>query len=184
MSGPAQVRSSPALEAFSAALAKFAERTASALDGLDGELRRASDWLDHDRPPYWQNQLREAEDQVHQAKLELERCLMMTMAGERPACREQKAAVRQGKERVEYCREKCERVRRWQRTFGHELLENRGRIGQLRRLVEIDVPEARATLERILRRLEGYAIEHPPEHREPTPETAPASPPPAPSQAE
>lgn len=164
MPGPAQVRSTDAVEAFSAALVRFAERVQNALDALDGEVHRADDWIEHDRPGHWRTQIREAEDRVHETKLDLERCLLMTTVdGQRPACREQKAALAEAKARLEYCRDKAERVRHWQRNFRHEMFEYDGRIGQLRGLLDQQIPAARGMLAKIVRRLEEYQIERPPE---------------------
>jgi hypothetical protein len=161
---PAQVRSTDAVDSLSAALARFAERVQNALDALDAEMHRADDWIEHDRPGHWRTQIREAEDRVHETKLDLERCLLMTMMdGQRPACREQKAALAEAKRRLEYCREKAERVRHWQRSFRHEMFEYDGRIGQLRGLLDQQIPAARGVLAKIARRLEEYQIERPPE---------------------
>jgi hypothetical protein len=175
MSGPAQVRSTPAIDALQASVARFHQRVQAALDALDGELHRAEDWLEHDRPSHWKIQLHAAEDGLHQAKLDLERCLLMTVAGDRPACREQKAAVKAAQVRLAYCREKADVVKVWQRNFRHESLEFRGRVGQLRRALEHDVPQARAVLMKILRRLEEYQIERPPETIDFPEDSAPAS---------
>jgi hypothetical protein len=175
MSSPAQVRSTDAIEALRASLLKFQQRVQIAVDVLDGELHRASNWVEHDRPAYWKQQTHDAEDAVHSAKLELERCLMMTVAGQRPTCREQKAALEAAKVRRAYCQEKCESVRRWQRNFRHEQFEYDGRIGQLRRAIELDVPKAAALLQTILRRLEEYQIERPPESSLPNEPTAAAN---------
>jgi lysyl-tRNA synthetase class I len=175
MSSPAQVRSTDAIEALRASLLKFQQRVQIAVDVLDGELHRASNWVEHDRPSYWKQQTHDAEDAVHAAKLELERCLMMTVAGQRPTCREQKAALEAAKARRAYCQEKCESVRRWQRNFRHEQFEYDGRIGQLRRAIELDVPKAAALLQSILRRLEEYQIERPPESSIPSEPTAAAN---------
>lgn len=163
MPGPAQVRSTDAIADFRAAVLRFQERVQGSLDALELELRRTAEWVEHERPTYWRTQLKIAEDSLHNSKLELERCLMMTVAGERPACREQKAAVRDWQRRIDLCREKVEMVRKWQRTFAHELLENRGRIGQMRRLLDNDVPRAASALERMVNRLDAYGIERPPE---------------------
>ena len=112
MSSPAQVRSTDAIEALQPGarpVARSACRTPSTRSTR--ELRRADDWIEHDRPAHWKKQIHEAEDGVHQAKLELERCLLMTTVdGQRPACREQKAALEQAKARLDYCREKAEVV--------------------------------------------------------------------------
>jgi hypothetical protein len=163
MSSPAQVRSTDAIQALQASLARFQQRVQTALDALDGELRRTADWVEHDRPSHWRNSTHQAEDDLHQAKLDLERCLLMSLAGERPACREQKAALRAAQQRLSYCRDKLDAVKRWQRNFRHEQFEYDGRIGQLRRALEHDVPIARALLNKIIRRLEEYKIERPPE---------------------
>jgi exonuclease VII large subunit len=163
MSGPAQVRSTPVIETLAIALARFEKRVQAALDTLDGEMHRTEDWLEHDRPGHWKRELHEAEDMLHETKMDLERCLMMVVAGQRPACREQKAAVAEAQARLAYCREKGEVVKQWQRNFRHESLEYRGRVGQLRRALEHDVPKARALLMKIVRRLEEYHIERPPE---------------------
>lgn len=175
MPGPAQVRSTEAIELLRVALAKFRQRVQHAVDVLDGELRRATDWIEHDRRSHWKDQTHKAEEAVTQAKVELERCLMFTLAGERPQCREQKAALQAAKARLAYCRDKGERVKQWQRNFRHESFEFDGRIGQLRRALEQDLPRAEAALAKILRRLEEYQVERPPE--------SPSSPPPLPAAA-
>jgi hypothetical protein len=188
MSGPAQVRSTDAIEALSVALARFGERVQNALDALDAEIHRADDWIEHDRPGHWRTRIHEAEDAVHQCKLDLERCLLMTTVdGQRPACREQKAALAEAKARLEYCREKAERVKHWQRSFRHEMFEYDGRIGQLRGLLDQRVPAARGVLAKIVRRLEEYRVERPPEsllepHAEPLAPPAPLTNTPAPAE--
>jgi hypothetical protein len=166
MSGPAQVRSVDAIERFRVALVEFEHRAQNALDNLTAELRRATDWLDGDCPAYWVQQEKAAADAVHQAKLDLERCLIFPVAGEKPSCREEKAVLRAAKDRQDYCREKRQLVRRWRGILQHEVFEYLGRIGHLRRLLETELPAARAKLELIIRRVEGYTIERPPESRE------------------
>ena len=163
MPGPAQVRSVEAIDAFQAALARFHHRIQTALDALDAEVYRASDWVEHDRPTHWRNQVHKAEDRVHQAKIDLERCLTFTVGNERPTCREQQAALKQAKAHLEHCREKADAVRRWQQSLRHETFEFDGRVGQLRRLLELDAPKARALLQNVIRRLDEYKIERPPE---------------------
>jgi hypothetical protein len=164
MSGPAQVRSTDSIERLSLALARFQERVQNALDSLDSDMRRTDDWIDHNRPAHWKKEIHEAENGVHQAKLDLERCLLMTTVdGQRPACREQKAALVKAKARLDYCREKADVVRKWQRSFRHDSMEFRGRVGQLRRVLEQDVPNARVALEMILRRIDDYQLERAPE---------------------
>jgi len=162
MPGPAQVRSVAAIEDFRNALVRFQERAENALETLSGELRRSADWLQHDRPAHWKTQLRLAENDFQQAKIDLERCLIFPIAGERPACREERAVLKKAQVRVDHCREKQRRVKHWQREFQHEQLEYDGRAGQFRRLLETELPLAKNKLEQILRRLDEYQIELPP----------------------
>ncbi|NOY28706.1 MAG: hypothetical protein GXP28_00600 [Planctomycetes bacterium] len=162
MSGPAQVQSVEAIEIFRGALAQFEQRAQDALELLSGELRRALDWLEHERPSYWKEQNRIAGDEIHQAKRDLQRCLAFPVADERPSCREERAILKRSQVRLEQCREKSERVRYWKRQLHHELLEYEGRIGSLQRLLEIELPAARAKLQQIVRRLDAYQIERPP----------------------
>lgn len=134
----------------------FVDSVRDALTELDLEMRRVLEWLEHDRPRYWKLQTRQAADQVNVAQAALHRCLMYPIADERPACTDERVALKRAKARLEYCESKQERVREWARTVRHELFEYEGRISQLVRVAEIDAPEAIGLLTRILRRLEEY----------------------------
>lgn len=163
MSSPAQVRSVEAIEQFRLQLAKYEEQVQGALETLAAETQRAEKWLKHDRPSYWKKQTKLAEDAVHQAKLDLERCLMFpTVSGERPSCREERTELKQAQARVTYCREKTERVQYWNRQIQHEMLEYSGRIGHLKRMIETELPAARARLQQIVHRLDAYQVERAP----------------------
>ena len=170
MPTPAQVRSVDAIEHFRHQLSKYEEQVQVAIEALTSELQRANNWLRNDRPGYWKKQTKLAEDAVHEAKMNLERCIMFpTVSGERPACREEKAALRKAQSHLKYCQEKIERVRYWNRQIQHEMLEFSGRIGQLKRMLETELPAARARLQQIIRRLDEYKIEQTPTARPPEP---------------
>jgi hypothetical protein len=152
----ANVHSLEAIEAVRNALASFGDQVSDALSELQSEMRRVADWLEHDRPRYWRNQIRVANDGVHAAQQALHRCLMFPIAKERPSCYEERAALKKAQAWLAYCEEKAERVRHWQRTVQHELFEYEGRISQLVRVVEEEVPLAIGLLAKLLRRLEEY----------------------------
>jgi hypothetical protein len=162
MNGSAQVRSISAIERFRVSLVEFEKRASGALEVLQIELRRVTDWLEHDCPRYWQQQEKLAADAVHQAKLDLERCLIFPVAGERPTCREEKAVLKAAKDRLEFCHSQRQKARQWRSTLQHEVFEYQGRIVHLKRLLETELPAGRAKLELIIRRVEGYQIERPP----------------------
>lgn len=156
MSSPAKVHSSDAIEAVRMALLSFNQHVSDALTELSAEMRRVLEWLEHDRPAHWRTQLRLAGDQVHEAQQALHRCLMFPLADERPSCYEERTALKKAQARVAYCEQKAARVRHWQQTMRHELFEYEGRISQLVRFVEVDVPQAIGVLNKILRHLEEY----------------------------
>ena len=175
MSSPAQVRSVDAIDNFRNQLAKYEQQVQVALESLTAELQRATHWLKQDRPGFWKKQTKLAEDALHQAKMDLERCLMFpTVSGERPSCREERTALKQAQARLEHCREKVERVKYWNRQIAHEMLEYSGRIGQLKRMLETELPAARARLQQIVQRLDAYQIERAPIAHDP-PATTPPS---------
>jgi hypothetical protein len=156
MSSPAKVHSSEAIEAVRRALMLFVEQVSDALTELSAEMRRMQEWLEHDRPRHWKGQIRRAVDMAHEAQQALHRCLMFPIANERPSCMEERTALKQAQARLAYCQEKEDRVRRWQQTMRHELFEYEGRMSQLVRLVEVEVPQAIGVLNKILRNLEEY----------------------------
>ena len=53
MSRFARVTSIDVLQTLAAALQKFRGEAAGALDDLDIEIRRALEWIHHDRKEYW-----------------------------------------------------------------------------------------------------------------------------------
>ena len=156
MTTRANVQSTEAIESVRTALVRFVDQVTDALTGLDLEMRRVTEWLEHDRPKHWRTQTRLAADQVHEAQAALHRCLMYPIADERPSCTEERAALKKARARLAYCEAKQERVRHWMHSVRHELFEYEGRISQLVRLVEIEAPEAIGVLNKILRRLEEY----------------------------
>ena len=90
-------------------------------------------------------------DKVHEAQQALQRCLMFPIANERPSCYEERAELKKAQARLAYCEQKTERVRHWQQTMRHELFEYEGRISQLVKLVEIEVPQSIGVLNKIMR---------------------------------
>jgi hypothetical protein len=156
MSDSAHIQSLEAIEAVRRAVQYFDEQVADALTELGAEMRRMQDWLEHDRPRHWKMQTRKAMDQVHEAQQALHRCLMFPIADERPSCYEERMELKKAQARLAYCQEKESRVRHWQRSVQHELFEYEGRISQLVRLVEVDMPQAAGVLTKIIRHLEEY----------------------------
>ena len=157
MSGPANVRAIPEVRRFRAAVQRFAEEAGSGLDAIGMELQRVVQWIDQDRPLYWQQQLRKAFDLVAATRIALQSCQMRGVGDRKPACIEEKQAHEAAKRRLQYCQDQVERVKRWGVKIQHELDEFRGRMSGLRRAIDADAPALSEVLLKIAELLESYA---------------------------
>ncbi len=78
------------------------------------EARRALDWITHDRPAYWQAEIRRSTEAVARAKDELAQSRTYKRIDEYvPSCAEEKKLLEMAKRRLEYAEEKLETVRKW-----------------------------------------------------------------------
>ena len=71
MSSQAEVHSIDALKDFRTALALYSEDTLAALGAVEAEVRRTGQWLQQERPYYWQEQIKRRREQVASAKAEV-----------------------------------------------------------------------------------------------------------------
>ena len=157
MSESAHVTSTEAIARFEAAARRFGEDASMALLALDQQINRALDWLDHEAPAYWRQQIRKCYDEVARTRTAWENCQLRTVAGDRPSCIEEEKAHRAAKRRLEVASEKPAEVRKWSIAVHHEVNEYRGRIGRLRQGLEGELPKTIALLERTRAVLEAYA---------------------------
>jgi hypothetical protein len=165
MDRSAQVTSIDAIRAFRTALVKFDADARDAVTLLVLEVRKALDWLEHDRPRYWAEQLRKASEWVVQARNELDRCQLTYGSEDRPSCYEQKKALEKAKRRLRLCEEKVKTVRRWLRTVHSQMNEFNGQIARMNNCLDTDIARAVAALERMVRALEKYVEASVPESR-------------------
>jgi hypothetical protein len=157
MSEAVHLRSIPALRDFRHALGTFRDDASSGIDMMLMELHRAIDWIEHERPAYWQNETRKAFELVASTRTALNTCLMRTVAGHRSSCIEEKQAHTAAKRRLQHCQEQIERVRRWGIKVRHEADEFRTRLAVLRRTLDGELPKGLAVLDRMATALESYA---------------------------
>jgi hypothetical protein len=170
MSRFAKVTSTDAVQRLAAALDSFKEEATTALDNLQLEVRRAVDWLRHDRKSYWDHEVRRGFQHVAEARVELERRMTFHSIDDyQPACRDEKLALERAKQKLRVAEQKVELVCRWSRAVEHELTEYSGAVNQLDSWLQADHPRAMADLKRMLAALESYlAMAVPAESRGPT----------------
>ena len=163
MNAPANVNSVEAVRDFRGNLQRFGEQATDCLDSLHAQVHRMIDWLEHDRPAYWQQQVRRSFDRVAEARQSRQRCQMQSVGDHRPSCTEEKQILARTKARLEYSQRKLEAVSRCQRVVEEEANQFRGRCGQLDNLLQRDVPRMTGLLDRILVSLEEYVAISAPE---------------------
>jgi hypothetical protein len=156
MDNGARVTSVDSIRSLRAALVNFEGGARDALTLLELEVRKAVDWLEHDRAQYWPDQYRKASEGVAQARNELERRQLTYGSDEPPSCYEQKKALEAAKRRLRLCEEKMKTVKRWIRTVRGELNEFEGQMARMTECLDADIPRAVAALERMLVALEKY----------------------------
>lgn len=157
MARSAHVTSLDALDRLRDALVLFGHQASEAVAGLNTEMRRAGEWIEHDRAAFWKERVRRGWEEVAQARTNLERCRMFKVADRQPACDEEKQAFARAKQRLDTAQRKIESVKHWGREVTHAAHEFQGQAGSLARVLEADLPRAVATLERMQRALRAYA---------------------------
>jgi hypothetical protein len=156
MSSPAQITSIDAVRHFKLALEEFQAEAREAVTQLLLEMRRAVDWIEHDRARYWPREMQRASDALLQARNDLERCEMSLRAEDKRSCYEQKLAVEKAKRRMRLTEDKVRAVRRWRLAVQREADDFHGRLSKLASCLDMDLPRALATLERMAAALDRY----------------------------
>jgi hypothetical protein len=157
MDGPAYVNSIAAIQDFRNALAQYAHESRQGITAMDIEIRRAFDWIAVNRAEYWRTEIRRGMEAVARAKDELHHARTYKSTGDyTPSCIDERKAVERAEQRLKRAEQKAEAVRMWTRSLQHELNEYVGRIAQFTAVLEIDVPQAMAVLDRVLTALNDY----------------------------
>lgn len=181
MAESAHVTSIEAIAAFASALRNFEDEAARALMHIDQQAQAALQWLEHDVPQYWKQQIRRCYDEVARSRAALETCKMKTVAGNRPACLEEQQALRAAHARLHRAEEMIEVARRRAIKVRREYEDYRGRTSSFRLRLEGGVPKTLALLDRTVATLDTY-LDRPPEER--SVDSPPPSPPVSPPTAE
>ena len=157
MSHSARVQSIDAIKAFRAQLIRFADGARAALGDSDAEILRAGTWLRQDREPFWKAELQRRSEIMQRAKSALNaKRLYKSAAGARQSSIEEEKAYALARRRFEEAEYKVERIQFWKRHLEDERFIYKAQSQRMARAVDIDVPRAVATLDRILDRLDDY----------------------------
>lgn len=153
----AEVRSVDALHQFRLALVEYEDNILESVTLLELEMRKALDWIEHDRSSYWPEQVRRSSDKLTERRNDLERCEMAIRAEDRKSCMVERKALDRAKQRLRLCEQKVNVVKKWRVELSQQGAQMSGRLARLRDVIERDVPNAIATLGRLITALEQYA---------------------------
>jgi hypothetical protein len=156
MNPGADVQAIDALQDWHNALCLFRDEALDALGSIGMEVRRAFDWIDEERKA-WQQEAREAEQAVVQAKAELNQRKTPNFDGRIPDTSVQERALARAKARLEHAEEQVEVCRKW--AVRLPKLVNEDYEGPARRLntfLETDLPAAIAHLSARIEALHRY----------------------------
>jgi hypothetical protein len=154
----AHVESTDPLKEFRVALCQFAAVAATALEEAEMEVQRTVAWLGQEQLARWKTEVRQRGERLKQAELALKSkkyYLRSELDGARAFDEEQKA-VNAARRRLEEAQQKLEHVRRWIPQLEQEAFNFKGMIQGMYHVVEVEIPNARAQIDRMVDALEGY----------------------------
>jgi hypothetical protein len=177
MSQAARLTSIDLLPTLSASIQKFRSEAGAALDDLGIEMRRASEWIHHDRKDYWEQELRRAYERLNQAQLQLQQAKTARRVGDRePACIDEQRAVQRARRRVDVAQQKIAAVRAWTNKIDRAMDDFRRARTVFSTWLETDMAKAAATLNKMSERLTTYvSMESPTQSAKPVLEAGEAA---------
>lgn len=156
MASSANVTSIDAIRLIRLALQQFQSDAGSALMQLELEGRRPVAWIDGDRAPYWDREVRKASDRLSEARIALERAEVTTSAEETKYAYDERKALEKAKRRLRLCEEKVQKVKRWRSVIHKETEVFQAQIAKLQRYLEHDLTQSIAALGRMAESLDRY----------------------------
>ena len=169
MARSAKLTSIDAVRELRAALAAFGGETASAIDDLDINIRRAVEWIEQDRRQFWENEVRRSLERVGEARAELEKArTYRKVANQTPSCRDERAALEKAKRRAQHAEEVYRELPKWIHRIDQAVRDLVGSKTLLVDWVQGDLPKALSTLNRMSTSLDAYAAATQPTRVSPT----------------
>ena len=172
----ARVTSIGVLQTTAAALQRFRGEAASVLEDLEIEVRRASEWIHHDRKDYWTHELRRSQDAVSEARNQLQQArISRRTEGHEPACIDEQRALDRAKRRLEIAEQKVRAVKQWTMAIDRAMDEFQANRTRFATWLDTDLLKAVAALDRMSQSLESYVSLATPEDRDEPPSLPVAS---------
>jgi len=159
MDGQARVGSIETIEAFRAALIRYAERARRALDDVTGEVKRTRGWLESEQLQKWQGEHRRRLRILEQAQQELYSARLSTMRQDKSA---QQLAVKKAQRMVTEAEEKLAVIKRWRQAYDARVEALAKQLETLHDTLSRTLPKGVVSLGNTVRNLQDYAEVHAP----------------------
>jgi hypothetical protein len=157
----AKLRSPEALARVRAALIKFAEEAASALDESDAQIGRGQQWLTREQPMRWKQVHRKATDIVNNRRSDVYRKQLQGI--DRPASAvEEKKALENARQKMAEAERVLQAIRGWSVKLERAGMIYRGQAQRLRSYLSVEVPNAVGALDSMATSIEAYLHDHVP----------------------
>ena len=102
--GQARLTRTDAAGEMAAAVDAFRNEATAAIEGLDMEIRRALEWIHHDRREHWEHEVRRGWERITEARVQLQQAMTARRIGNHdPACIDEKKALARAKQRAGDC---------------------------------------------------------------------------------
>jgi len=154
----AKVGSVDTLQELRSHLCSFAHIASAALEEANSDIQRTLIWLKQDRYRYWKVESRKRSEQFMRAKLELKRKqdIETSPMGGTYSFIDEKKALAVAQRALEEAEQKLQNIQRWIPQLEREAYAFRGISQGLMELVEVEVPNSCALLDRMIDSLEAY----------------------------
>ena len=159
MDGQARVGSIETIEAFRAALIRYAERARRALDDVTGEVKRTRGWLESEQLQKWQGEHRRRLRFLEQAQQELYSARLSTLRQDKSA---QQLAVKKAQRMVAEAEEKLAVIKRWRQAYDARVESLAKQLETLHDTLARTLPKGVVSLGNTVRNLQDYAEVHAP----------------------
>jgi hypothetical protein len=153
----ARVHSVDALTHFRVALIKFAEAANAALGDSDAEVQRTLMWLQGEQQQFWTGQIRKRHEKVNQCKDAVrQKKLYKDSTGRTQSAVDEEKALAIAQKRLAEAEQKLANTKRHALRLQKEMHMYKGAVQRLSTQVTAELPNAVASLDRMVAALEAY----------------------------
>ncbi len=158
MGQEARVSSISVLKQLRASLGTFAKIASIAMEEASAGIQHTRQWVREDQNRFWKAQVQARTEQFTRAKRALKQRQVFdrTLAGTPSSCVDEKKALQVAEARLREAEYKLSRVKAWSQQIEKEWSDYRAATQRLVNGVEVEIPNARARLDKMIDSLEAY----------------------------